>query len=373
MQEQLSLNSFPVTGRSAWRYFVAGFTALLTLSLVAVGLAMHTDPQVVVVRSEFATPSASVDGLAAGSASTPAGVERDEVRADVVVTRAKAVASLGSISLDRIAPDPTATPVPAPTATAVPATAVPTATAAPTATAVPATAVPTATAAPTAAPAAGGVAVEAPVRAASVTTVVSAAAPVQPAAASIPPAPPVVLPAEVPTLAPVVPTAVPVVPTAVPAVIPVVQPVAPARPGPAGVVNKIPNSAWRWLDAHNWTVEWRQGPGPARVSEAQYATNTIVIWYDTARSDTFWAGAFGHELGHAVSWVHFSDVQTSEWNAQRGFATWRWVPGMPNDFHVGEGDFAEAFMGYLFGHQIRSQGGPLSQADRAWIAANTPF
>jgi hypothetical protein len=173
---------------------------------------------------------------------------------------------------------------------------------------------------------------------------------------------------------------------AVPAVLPLVQAsaIAPvpapaiqrstaARSGPAGVINQIPESAWRWLDAYNWTVEWRQGPGPGRVSEAQYATSTIVIWYDTARSDTIWAGAFGHELGHAVSYMYFSDQQMDDWNGLRGLSSWRWVPGTPNDFSVGEGDFAEAFMSYLLGHQVRSDGGALSQVERAWIAANTPF
>lgn len=98
-----------------------------------------------------------------------------------------------------------------------------------------------------------------------------------------------------------------------------------------------------------------------------------MIWYDTARSDAIWAGAFVHELGHAVSYVHFSDQQMNEWNRQRGITSWRWVPGTPDDFSVGEGDFAEAFMSYLLGHRVRSIGGALTQTNRAWIAANTPF
>jgi len=159
----------------------------------------------------------------------------------------------------------------------------------------------------------------------------------------------------------------------VPAAAPAIAGSTAGRNGPAGVVNQIPNSAWRWMDAYGWRVDWRQGPGPGRVSEAQYATSTIVIWYDTSRSDTTWAGAFAHELGHAVSYVHFSNDQMNDWNAKRGLASWRWVPGTPNDFSVGEGDFAEAFMSYLIGHQVRSVGGPLSAADRAWIAAHTPF
>jgi len=98
-----------------------------------------------------------------------------------------------------------------------------------------------------------------------------------------------------------------------------------------------------------------------------------VIWYDTSRSDTFWLGAFGHELGHAVAFRHFNSAQMQEWNSMRGLTSWRWVPGTPNDFSVGEGDFAEAFMSYVFGHGVRSKGGPLTQQQRAWIAANTPF
>jgi len=127
------------------------------------------------------------------------------------------------------------------------------------------------------------------------------------------------------------------------------------------------------MAANGWSVQWRQGPGPGRVAEAQYATSTIVIWYEARRPDAFWAGAFAHELGHAVSYRHFSATQKSEWNAMRGIASWRWVPGTPNDFSVGEGDFAEAFMNYLLGHPTRSIGGPLTAEHRAWISANTPF
>ena len=174
--------------------------------------------------------------------------------------------------------------------------------------------------------------------------------PVPPTAVPVPtpvPVPPTPVPAP-PTPVPPPPTAIPVPPTPVPAP-PTPAPVVNVlgRAGPPGVVSQIPASAWAWLDAHGWRVDWRQGPGPGRVSEAQYATNTIVIWYDTRRSDTIWAGAFAHELGHAVSWVHFGSNQMNEWNRMRGVASWRWVPGTPNDFSVGEGDFAEAFMSYL--------------------------
>jgi hypothetical protein len=143
--------------------------------------------------------------------------------------------------------------------------------------------------------------------------------------------------------------------------------------GPAGVVSQLPASAFEWMAAHDWRVDWRQGPGPGRSAEAQYGTNTIVIWYEARRSNAFWVGALGHELGHAVSYVHFSHEQTDEWNAMRGLSSWRWAPATANDFSVGEGDFAEAFMSYLVGHDIRSVGGPLTPAQHAWIAANTPF
>ena len=143
--------------------------------------------------------------------------------------------------------------------------------------------------------------------------------------------------------------------------------------GPAGVVSQLPASAFAWMAAHDWRVDWRQGPGPGRSAEAQYGTNTIVIWYEARRSNAFWVGALGHELGHAVSYVHFSHEQTDEWNAIRGLSSWRWAPATANDFSVGEGDFAEAFMSYLLGHDIRSVGGPLTPAQHAWIAANTPF
>jgi len=142
---------------------------------------------------------------------------------------------------------------------------------------------------------------------------------------------------------------------------------------PADIAALIPQSTFRWMEANGWTTEWRQGPGPGRQAEAQYATRTIVIWRTPNRSADFWAGAFAHELGHAVSFVHFSPDQIEEWNSMRDLSSWRWQPGMPNDFSVGEGDFAEAFMSYLLGHQVRSHGGALTTANVAWIQANTPF
>jgi len=199
------------------------------------------------------------------------------------------------------------------------------------------------------------------------------------APATATPMPPTPTGVRVQAAAPVVPTAAPAV--AAPTVAPV-QAVAPAAAaatgaipagGPPGVVSQIPASAWNWMSAHGWRIDWRQGPGPGRVAEAQYHTRTIVIWYDTARSDAVWAGAVGHELGHAVSWVHLSADQKSEWTSMRGLSSWSWVPGSGNDFSVGEGDFAEAFMSYLLGHGVRSLGGPITQEHRAWIAAHTPF
>jgi len=202
---------------------------------------------------------------------------------------------------------------------------------------------------------------------------------------TVPPAP-TPIPTPIPTVPPVptpIPT-VPPVPTPIPTPIPTVPPPPtppPAPPaatfggqnGPPAVVRQIPQSAFNWLQSAGWRVDWRQGPGPGRVAEAQYATKTIVIWYDTRRPDAIWAGAFAHELGHAVSYTHFNQQKMNEWVTMRGLSQWRWVPGTPNDFHVGEGDFAEAFMNYILGHGIRSVGGPLTSAQRAWIAANTPF
>jgi len=115
------------------------------------------------------------------------------------------------------------------------------------------------------------------------------------------------------------------------------------------------------------------GPGPGRQAEAQYANRSIVIWRTSNRPAYFWAGAFAHELGHAVAHTHFSAVQMQQWNTMRDLSSWRWVPGTANDFSVGEGDFAEAFMSYLLGHQVRSVGGAVSPQAAAWIQANTPF
>jgi len=142
---------------------------------------------------------------------------------------------------------------------------------------------------------------------------------------------------------------------------------------PADVAAMIPQSAFDWMNANGWKVEFRQGPGPGRQAEAQYATKTIVIWHTNNRPAHFWAGAFGHELGHAVGFVHLNSAQMQEWNDMRGLATWRWQPGMPNDFSVGEGDFAEAFMSYLLGHTVRSHGGAVTPSVANWISANTPF
>ena len=74
-----------------------------------------------------------------------------------------------------------------------------------------------------------------------------------------------------------------------------------------------------------------------------------------------------------MSFTHFSTAQKNEWLRLRGINSWSWVPGTPNDFSVGEGDFAEAFMSYLLGHQVRSVGGPVTQEVANWIRANTPF
>lgn len=234
------------------------------------------------------------------------------------------------------------------------------------------------------------VAAQAPSRLSSFTPTLPVEPIVWPTSTSVPPPPTPIPPAPTaaPTAVPPAPTAVPPVVTAAPVavappvvvapppVVPTQVAVVPAaipRSGPTGVINQIPGSAWRWLDASGWSVDWRQGPGPGRVAEAQYSTSTIVIWYDTRRSDTTWAGAFAHELGHAVSYMHFGTQQMTDWNSMRGLSSWRWVPGTANDFGVGEGDFAEAFMSYLLGHPVRSVGGALSQQHRAWIAANTPF
>lgn len=91
-----------------------------------------------------------------------------------------------------------------------------------------------------------------------------------------------------------------------------------------------------------WTIEF-EGPRDGYRGNTNTVTRVITVHVGPDDEPFEVAGVLAHELGHAFDVMYLDDVTRDAWRLARGIDGPWWPRSGAADFHVGAGDFAEAF------------------------------
>lgn len=121
----------------------------------------------------------------------------------------------------------------------------------------------------------------------------------------------------------------------------------------------------------SWTIEhagphleWRG------VTNSLDKVVTLFDRPDTSVDDA--AAILAHEIGHAIDLQVMTDAQRTAWLELRGMEAPWWALDGRSDFAVGAGDFAEAVAAVLVGAPSRSDFGPFTAAQLAYVTDLLP-
>lgn len=107
-------------------------------------------------------------------------------------------------------------------------------------------------------------------------------------------------------------------------------------------------AAWTLVDfpaatvLGDWSVEFA-GPRDGYRGNTNTVTRTITVYVSPTDTPTEVAGVLAHELGHAFDVMYLDGTARADWQDLRGLEGPWWPESGAADFHVGAGDFAEAF------------------------------
>jgi hypothetical protein len=107
-------------------------------------------------------------------------------------------------------------------------------------------------------------------------------------------------------------------------------------------------AAWTLVDfpaatvLGDWSVEF-DGPRDGYRGNTNTVTRTITVYVSPTDTPTDVAGVLAHELGHAFDVMYLDGTARATWQDLRGLDGPWWPESGAADFHVGAGDFAEAF------------------------------
>lgn len=121
-----------------------------------------------------------------------------------------------------------------------------------------------------------------------------------------------------------------------------------------------------------WTVEYA-GPHVEWRGVTNSQERIVTLFDRPTASPEESAAILAHELGHAVDLEFLDDDLRTEWLAMRSETAPWWAGDGQSDFAVGAGDFAEAVAGVLMGTPTRSEFGPLSAAQLAFVRDLLPL
>jgi hypothetical protein len=122
----------------------------------------------------------------------------------------------------------------------------------------------------------------------------------------------------------------------------VTSPYVPGDPASVGA------AAWTLVDfpvdtvLADWTVEF-DGPRDGYRGNTNTVTRTITVYVTALDTPSDVAGVLAHELGHAFDVMYLDGTARAAWQDLRGLEGPWWPESGAADFHVGAGDFAEAF------------------------------
>lgn len=121
-----------------------------------------------------------------------------------------------------------------------------------------------------------------------------------------------------------------------------------ATPYVPGDPASVGAAAWALVDfpaatvLADWSVEFA-GPRDGYRGNTNTVTRTITVYVGAADTPTDVAGVLAHELGHAFDVMYLDGTARAAWQDLRGLDGPWWPDSGAADFHVGAGDFAEAF------------------------------
>lgn len=121
-----------------------------------------------------------------------------------------------------------------------------------------------------------------------------------------------------------------------------------------------------------WTVE-HAGPHVQWRGVTNSQERIVTLFDRPTATPEESAAILAHELGHALDLEFLDDDLRIEWLSMRSETAPWWAGDGQSDFAVGAGDFAEAVAGVLMGTPTRSEFGPLSAEQLAFVRDLLPL